>query len=47
MTGETHLLADNVTDGFVVPAGTIEKGRKAPRSRVKQRIGQMSGVWCH
>ncbi len=41
------LVDDLVADGFFVPADTIEKGRKAPRSCVKQRIGQMAGVWCH
>ena len=41
------LVDDLVADGFFAPADTIEKGRKAPRSCVKQRIGQMAGVWCH
>ena len=41
------LVDDLVADDFFVPADTIEKGRKAPRSCVKQRIGQMAGVWCH
>ena len=41
------LVDDLVADGFFIPADTIEKGRKAPRSCVKQRIGQMVGVWCH
>ena len=41
------LVDDLVADGFFIPADTIEKGRKAPRSCVKQRIGQMAGVWCH
>lgn len=41
------LVDDLINEGFFVPADTIEKGRKAPRSCVKQRIGQMAGVWCH
>ena len=41
------LVDDLVADDFFVTADTIEKGRKAPRSCVKQRIGQMAGVWCH
>lgn len=41
------LVDDLINDGFFIPADTIEKGRKTPRPCVKQRIGQMSGVWCH
>ena len=41
------LVDDLVAIGFFVPADTIEKGRKKPRPCVKQRIGQMSGVWCY
>ena len=41
------LVDDLVTIGFFVPADAIEKGRKKPRPCVKQRIGQMSGVWCY
>lgn len=41
------LVDDLVADGFFIPADTVEKGRKAPRPCVKQRLGQMAGVWCY
>ena len=41
------LVDDLVNEGFFVPADTVEKGRKAPRPCVKQRLGQMAGVWCY
>ena len=40
------LVTDLIADEFIIPADTIEHGRKSPRSYVKQRLGEIS-PWCY